>query len=41
MEAILSFETSVHTRSTQHHIPEAGILKKVIVSALMIVWDKI
>jgi hypothetical protein len=26
MEAIRSSETSVHTRSTQHHIPEEGIL---------------
>jgi hypothetical protein len=29
MEAILSSETSVHTRSTRHHIPEDGILKKI------------
>jgi hypothetical protein len=26
MEAIHSSETLVHTRSTQHHIPEDGIL---------------
>jgi hypothetical protein len=26
MEAIRSFETSVHTRSTGRHIPEDGIL---------------
>jgi hypothetical protein len=26
MEAILSSETSVHTRSTQRHMPEDGIL---------------
>jgi hypothetical protein len=26
MEVILSTETSVHTRSTQRHIPEDGIL---------------
>jgi hypothetical protein len=27
MEAILFSETSVHTRTTRHHIPENGILK--------------
>jgi hypothetical protein len=27
MEAILSSETSVHTRSTRRHIPENGILR--------------
>jgi hypothetical protein len=27
MEAILSSETSVHTRSTRRHIPEGGILQ--------------
>jgi hypothetical protein len=26
MEAIRSFETSIHTRSTRRHIPEDGIL---------------
>jgi hypothetical protein len=28
MDAIRSSETSVHTRSTRHHIPEDGILQK-------------
>jgi hypothetical protein len=28
LEAILSSETSVHTRSTQRHIPEDGILHR-------------
>jgi hypothetical protein len=27
MEAIRSFETSVHTRSTRRHVPEDGILQ--------------
>jgi hypothetical protein len=30
MEAISSFETSVHTRSTQRHIPEDGMLHNFI-----------
>jgi hypothetical protein len=28
MEAIRSSETSIHTRSTQRHIPEGGILQE-------------
>jgi hypothetical protein len=39
MEAIRSSETSDHTRSTQYHIPEDGILYKtsiVQMSAMMV-----
>jgi hypothetical protein len=27
MEAIVSSETSIHTRTTRHHVPEDGILQ--------------
>jgi hypothetical protein len=30
MEAVRSSETSVHTRSTQRHIPEDGILNEML-----------
>jgi hypothetical protein len=33
MEAIRSSETSVHIRSTRHHIPEDGILLSSLISA--------
>jgi hypothetical protein len=41
MEAIRSFETSVHTRSTRHYIPEDGILHSHRCETLKSYIDKV
>jgi hypothetical protein len=38
MEAIFSSETSVHTRSTQRHIPEDGILLSTALRTSDLTW---